>query len=88
MHTEITEAYAEEHFLEILNKVEQGQSFNITTNGRPIADLRPPAKATAEVIDGLMHPKTSSISGDEVRASRHPQPGAFACSDSIRCDLF
>ena len=43
MHIEVPEEYAEEHFFELLDQVEEGQTFTITIEDRPVAQMRPPA---------------------------------------------
>jgi len=69
MHIEITEEYAEEHFFEILEEVQQGHSFTITTEGRPVAQIGPSADAIAEAVERLRNPKITGISGDTVLES-------------------
>ena len=56
MPIEITDKYAEDHFLEILDQIEGGQSFTITIDGKPVAEMRPSANAVAETVERLQNP--------------------------------
>ena len=42
MHRFIDAAKAEEHLYDLLDQIQKGQSFTITINGKPVAQLTPP----------------------------------------------
>jgi antitoxin (DNA-binding transcriptional repressor) of toxin-antitoxin stability system len=58
MHIEVAEEYAEEHFFERLDQVAEGQTFAITIEGRPGAQMRPPADPALQNACELTHPAT------------------------------
>ena len=66
MRIEIMEQYAEEHFFEILEEVQQGQSFTITTDGNPIAQIVPSVETIAKAVERLPNPKITGTSGDTI----------------------
>jgi prevent-host-death family protein len=71
-YTEIGAFDAKTKLSEILRKVEQGERFTITRNGKAVANLvpaerRPTAEDVAKAVDGLINfPRIKGISGDTV----------------------
>jgi prevent-host-death family protein len=71
-YTEIGSFAAKTKLSEILRKVEQGERFTITRNGRAVANLvpaerRPTAEEVAKAVDELINfPRVKGISGDTV----------------------
>jgi prevent-host-death family protein len=71
-YTEIGAFDAKTKLSEILRKVEQGERFRITRNGKPVANLvpaeqKPNAAAVAMAVDGLINfPRIKGVSGDTV----------------------
>ena len=71
-YTEIGAFVAKTKLSEILRKVEQGERFTITKNGKAVANLvpaeqRPTAAEAARAVDGLINfPRVKGITGDTV----------------------
>jgi prevent-host-death family protein len=70
MPTEIGAFEAKTRFSEILRKVDAGERFSVTRRGRTIAQIIPPEPeikpVPEDVIQRLMNPAISGISGDTV----------------------
>jgi len=50
MNKQITAAQANRQFSKLLKQVAEGESFVITSHGKPVAEIRPPSPVTPEQL--------------------------------------
>jgi antitoxin (DNA-binding transcriptional repressor) of toxin-antitoxin stability system len=72
MPIEITFAELEAHYFEILKRVCQGESFTVTIDGRPVAEIRPSHRGgadaeTLKVFEELCSPRFDGASDEAIR---------------------